>query len=72
VLKPLPQQRPRQRASQLNARTMARTLRATPSGLRITIRLLSGAFAPAITRLKLTVVHASKLACPPAAYPQPR
>jgi len=51
---------------------MARTLRATPSGLRITIRLLTGAIAPAIMRLKLTIGSASKLASPLAAYPQPR
>jgi len=29
-------------------------------------------FAPAIKRLQRTVVHASKLALPPAADPQPR
>jgi hypothetical protein len=51
---------------------MARTLRAAPSVLRIAIRFLSGADAPAIKRMHRTVVHASKLARPPAADPQHR
>jgi hypothetical protein len=51
---------------------MARTLRAAPSGLRITIHFLAGALHLAIKRLQQTVVHASKLARPSAADPQPR
>jgi len=47
-------------------------LSAAPSALRITIRCLSGAVAPAIQRLQRTVVHASALARPPAADPQRR
>jgi hypothetical protein len=47
-------------------------LSAAPSALRITIRCLSGAFAPAIQRLQRTNVHASELAHPPAADPQRR
>ena len=47
-------------------------LSAAPSALRITIRCLSGAVAPAIQRLQRTVVTASKLAAPPAADPQRR
>jgi hypothetical protein len=58
--------------SSLVSNTMARTLRAAPSGLRITIRFLAGATRRAIKRLQQTVVHASKLARPPAADPQPR
>jgi hypothetical protein len=45
---------------------------AAPSGLRIAIRFLAGASRRAIKRLRRTVVHASKLARPPAADPQPR
>ena len=51
---------------------MARTLRAAPSVLRISIRFLSVAYAPAIKRLQRAVVSASKLARPPAADPQRR
>jgi hypothetical protein len=40
-------------------------------GLRIAIRFLAGASRRAIERLQRTVVHASKIACPPAADPQP-
>ena len=47
-------------------------LSASPSALRITIRCLSGAVAPAIQRLQRAVVHASELARPPAADPQRR
>jgi hypothetical protein len=46
--------------------------RAAPSALRITIRCLPGAVAPAIQRLQRTVVHASTLARPPTADPQRR
>jgi len=47
-------------------------LSAVPSALRIAIRCLPGAIAPAIQRLQRAVVHASKLAFPPAADPQRR
>jgi hypothetical protein len=47
-------------------------LSAAPSALRITIRCLPGAVAPAIQRLQRTVVHASTLARPPTADPQRR
>jgi hypothetical protein len=47
-------------------------LSAAPSVLRISIRFLSGAIAPAIKRLQRTVARASKLARPPAADPQHR
>jgi len=40
-------------------------------GLRIAIRFLSGASRLAIKRMQRSVVRASKLACPPAADPQP-
>ena len=47
-------------------------LSSAPSALRIAIRCLSGAVAPAIPRLQRAVVHASELAFPPAADPQRR
>jgi len=44
-----------------------------PSALRIAIRFLPGlSERSAIKRLQRTIVHASKLARPPAADPQPR
>jgi hypothetical protein len=52
--------------------SMARTLRAAPSGLRIAIRLLTVASRRSIKRLQQTVVHTSKLVRLPAADPQPR
>jgi len=52
--------------------SMARTLRAAPSGLRIAIRLLTVALRRSIKRLQQTVAHTSKLVRPPAADPQPR
>jgi hypothetical protein len=47
-------------------------LSAAPSALRISIRSLSGAVAPAIKRLQRAVVPAIRLAAPSAADPQRR
>lgn len=49
--------------------TMARTLRAVPSGLRIPTHFLSGASRLAIKRLQRAAVPASTLACTPVADP---
>jgi hypothetical protein len=51
---------------------MKERLSATASELRLSIRCLSGAVAPAIQRMQRTDVHASKLARPTAADPQHR
>ena len=47
-------------------------LRTEPSALRLSIRFLSGAIAPAIKRLKRVAVTANELTQPPAADPQRR
>ena len=52
--------------------SLRRTKRAYRAiGLRIAIRFLAGASRRAIKRLQRAAVPASKLACPPAAEPQP-
>jgi len=52
---------------------MARTLRATPSALWITIRLLSRRTAPgARKRMQQSVIPTTTLTGPPAANPQRR
>jgi hypothetical protein len=48
---------------------MARTLRAEPIMLWISIRFLSQCFTPGIRRLQRATIPASKLACTSAADP---